>query len=112
MKYGEVDRAADYANQEQTALDAAAAKQKDIDANGKTVTSLQAGIGNFKGYSDAAIANREALRGLESKMLDMVSAYAATGASQQQVVPTPRGSRLSSRRTRVRSTRTSVLQLP
>jgi TP901 family phage tail tape measure protein len=85
QKYGEVDRAADYANQEQTALDAAAAKQVDIDANAKTSASLQAGIGNFKGYSDAAIANREALRGLESKMLDMVAAYAATGASQQEV---------------------------
>jgi TP901 family phage tail tape measure protein len=85
QKYGEVDRAADYANQEQTALDAAAAKQQDIVANQKTTDSLKAGIDNFKGYSDAAIANREALRNLESKMLDMVTAYAATGASQQQV---------------------------
>lgn len=85
LKYGEGARAADYANQEQTALDAAAAKQKDIAANEQTYNSLKAGIGNFKGYSDAAIANREALRNLESKMLDMVSAYAATGASQQQV---------------------------
>jgi TP901 family phage tail tape measure protein len=85
QKYGEIDRAADYANQEQTALDAAAAKQTDIAANQKTSDSLKAGISNFKGYSDAAIANREALRNLESKMLDMVTAYAATGASQQQV---------------------------
>ena len=85
IKYGEVDRAADYANQEQTALDAAAAKKIDIDANTKTSASLQAGIGNFKGYSDAAIANREALRNLEMKMTDMVVAYAATGKSQEQV---------------------------
>lgn len=85
LKYGEVDRAADYANQEKTALDAAAAKQKDIEANKKQADTIQAGIGKLTGYSDAAIANREALRGLESKMLDMISAYAATGASQQQV---------------------------
>lgn len=85
QKYGEVDRAADYATQEQTALDAAAAKQKDIDANNKTSVSLKEGMNNFEGYSEAAIANREALRNLESKMLDMIAAYAATGATQEQV---------------------------
>jgi TP901 family phage tail tape measure protein len=85
QKYGEVDRAADYAQQEEEALLAAAAKQKDIEANNKTVVSLKAGISNFDGYSEAAIENREALRNLESKMLDMVVAYAATGASQEQV---------------------------
>lgn len=85
LKYGENARAADYANQEQKALDAAAAKQKDITANNKTIDSLRAGIDNFNGYSDAAIANRAALRDLEAKMLDMISAYAATGASQEQV---------------------------
>lgn len=85
QKYGETDRAADYAQQEEEALLSAAAKQKDIDANNKTVVSLKAGIDNFEGYSDAAIANRAALRDLESKMIDMVAAYAATGASQEQV---------------------------
>lgn len=85
LKYGETDRAVDYANQEQTALDNAAAKQKDIDATGRAQTALEQGLTALDGYSDAAIANREALRGLEAKMLDMVSAYAATGASQAQV---------------------------
>ena len=84
-KYGEVDRAADYAAQEKSALDSAAAKQKDIQANNAQIASLRAGIGNLTGYSDAAIANRAALRDLESKMIDMISAYAATGKSQQQV---------------------------
>lgn len=84
-KYGETDRAFDYATQEQEALNAAAAKQKDIDANVKTANTLRAGIDDFSSNTDAAIANREALRNLESKMLDMVSAYAATGASQEQV---------------------------
>lgn len=85
LKYGETDRAADYAAQEQKALDAAAAKQKDIAANQKTITSLQQGMYALDGYSQAAIDNREAIRNLESKMIDMISAYAATGASQQQV---------------------------
>lgn len=85
QKYGETDRAMDYAQQEEEALLAAAAKQKDIDANNKTANSLRAGIDDFTSNSDAAIENREALRNLESKMLDMVSAYAATGASQEQV---------------------------
>jgi TP901 family phage tail tape measure protein len=85
QKYGEVDRAADYAAQEQTALDAAAAKQKDIAANQKTMTTLQQGMYALDGYSQAAIDNREAIRNLEAKTLDMITAYAATGASQQDV---------------------------
>lgn len=85
LKYGEYDRAADYAQQEQEALNAAAAKQKDIQANNSQIISLRAGIGQLKGYSQAAIENREAVRNLEMKMLDMVSAYARTGASTEQV---------------------------
>lgn len=84
-KYGEGDRQVDYENQAQTALDNAAAKQKDIDATKASSKELSDGIGNFEGYSEAAIANREALRNLETKMIDMIAAYAATGASQEQV---------------------------
>lgn len=85
LKYGETARAADYGNQAKTSLDNAAAKQKEIDVASKEATTIQNGIGLLTGYSDAAIANREALRGLETKMIDMVAAYAATGASQEQV---------------------------
>jgi TP901 family phage tail tape measure protein len=84
-KYGETDRQLDYESQAKTALDNAAAKQKDIDATQKQLDTVQAGIGEFNGYTDAAIANREALRTLEQKMNDMVVAYAATGASTEQV---------------------------
>lgn len=84
-KYGETDRQVDYENQAQTALDNAAAKQKDIDATNKQAVTLQAGIGALDGYTDAAIANRAAIRDLEAKMIDMIAAYANTGASQQQV---------------------------
>jgi len=85
IKYGETDRAADYGQQAKEALDNAAAKQKEIDASNKEANTVQAGIGLLTGYSDAAIANRAALRDLETKMIDMVAAYAATGHSQQEV---------------------------
>lgn len=84
-KYGETDRMIDYENQAQTALDNAAAKKKDINANIKATATLEDGIGKLDGYTDAAIANRAALRDLESKALDMIVAYAATGASTDQV---------------------------
>lgn len=85
VKYGEVDRAADYAQQEQALLDSAAAKQKDIDVSKNQQQTIQDGIGKLTGFSQAAIDNRAALRDLESKMLDMISAYANTGASVEQV---------------------------
>lgn len=85
LKYGETDRAMDYGNQAQTALDAAAAKQKDIDATNKQSRELADGIGKLTGFSQAAIDNRAALRDLETKMIDMVVAYANTGASVDQV---------------------------
>ena len=85
IKYGEVDRAADYGQQAQEALNNAAAKQKDIDASKKQADEIQSGIGLLTGYSDAAIANRAALRDLESKTLDMIAAYAAQGHSMDQV---------------------------
>lgn len=85
IKYGETDRAADYGQQATEALNNASAKQKEIDAANKEADTVQAGIGLLTGYSDAAIANRAALRDLETKMIDMIAAYAATGHSQQEV---------------------------
>jgi len=85
LKYGEGARAADYGNQAQTALDNAAAKQKEINASSKEAQTIQDGIGALTGYSDAAIANRAALRGLETKMIDMVAAYATLGHSTDEV---------------------------
>ena len=85
MKYGEVDRAADYGQQAQESLNNAAAKQKEIDASNKEAATVQAGIGLLTGYSDAAIANREALRNLETKVIDMIGAYAAAGHTTDEV---------------------------
>lgn len=85
LKYGETDRAADYGQQAKTALDNAAAKQKDIVATNAQSKEISDGIGALTGYSDAAIANRAALRDLESKTLDMIAAYAAQGHSIEEV---------------------------
>ena len=84
-KYGEVDRAKDYEQQAEEARLAAAEKQKNIDTAREEQRELENGIYALDGYSQAAIDNRNAIRDLESKMIDMISAYAATGASQQQV---------------------------
>ncbi len=85
IKYGEGDRAASYGNTAQTALDNAAAKQKEIDADVISRKTIQDGIGTITGYTQAAIDNRTALRDLEAKTIDMVAAYAAQGHSVQQV---------------------------
>lgn len=84
-KYGEVDRARDYEQQAEEARLAAAEKQKNIDVSRKEQIELENGMYALDGYSQAAIDNRNALRDLETKMLGMISAYAATGASQNQV---------------------------
>ncbi|ALY08391.1 tail length tape measure protein [Arthrobacter phage Amigo] len=84
-KYGEGDRARDYEQQAEEARLAAAEKQKNIDTSREEQLELQNGMYALDGYSQAAIDNRNALRDLESKMVEMISAYAATGASQNQV---------------------------
>ncbi|ASX99264.1 tape measure protein [Arthrobacter phage Molivia] len=84
-KYGEGDRARDYEQQAEEARLAAAEKQKNIDTSRKEQIELQNGVNALDGYSQAAIDNRNALRDLESKMIGMITAYASTGASQQQV---------------------------
>jgi len=84
-KYGEGDRARDYEQQAEEARLAAAEKQRNIDASKKEQAATEQGMTALDGYSQAAIDNRNALRDLESKMLAMIGAYAATGASQQQV---------------------------
>lgn len=85
VKYGEMDRAADYGQQATEALNRASAKQKEIDTANKEAATIEAGIGALTGYSDAAIANRAALRDLEMKTLDMIAAYAAQGHSIDEV---------------------------
>jgi hypothetical protein len=85
IKYGEVDRAADYGQQATEALNNAAAKQREIDTARTEQRTIQDGIGLLTGYTDAAIANRAALRDLEMKTIDMIAAYATQGHSVDEV---------------------------
>jgi len=84
-QYGDTGRAKEYENEADQARNAAAEKLSKIEVDKKERTEVQNGIGNLKGYSQAAIDNRNDLRDLESKMLDMVEAYARTGKSTNSV---------------------------
>lgn len=85
VKYGDTERA------QSTQVDIDEAKQKinegqtKITDNDKEIATLQAGQFALKGYTEAAIANREALRSLQSQMIGLIEAYAAAGHSTQEI---------------------------
>ena len=85
VKYGDTERA------QSTQVDIDEAKQKinegqtKIADNDKEIATLQAGQFALKGYTEAAIANREALRSLQSQMVGLIEAYAAAGHSTQEI---------------------------
>lgn len=85
VKYGDTERA------QSTQVDIDEAKQKisegqtKIADNDKEIATLQAGQFALKGYTEAAIANREALRSLQSQMVGLIETYAAAGHSTQEI---------------------------
>nr|DAD88350.1 MAG TPA: tail tape measure [Siphoviridae sp. ctLfk13] len=85
VKYGDTERA------QSTQVDIDEAKQKinegqtKIADNDKEIATLQAGQFALKGYTEAAIANREALRSLQSQMIGLIETYAAAGHSTQEI---------------------------
>lgn len=85
VKYGDTERA------RSTQVDIDEAKQKisegqsKIADNDKEIATLQAGQFALKGYTDEAIANREALRSLQSQMIGLIEAYAAAGHSTKEI---------------------------
>ena len=85
LKYGDEERAQSL----QVDIDDAKEKinegQNKISENNNEIATLQAGQYALKGYTEAAIANREALRSLQSQMIGLIEAYAATGHSTQQI---------------------------
>lgn len=85
LKHGNVQAAKEYADQAKAMREAAAEKQQQIKANDAERTSIQKGIGNLKGYSQAAIDNRNDLRQLEQAALKIPEAYAGIGASADKV---------------------------
>lgn len=85
VKYGDEERM----QSTQTDIDEAKQKinegQTKIADNDKEISTLQAGQFALKGYTEAAIANREALRSLQSQMIGLIEAYAAAGHSTQEI---------------------------
>ena len=85
VKYGDEERM----QSTQTDIDEAKQKinegQTKIADNDKEISTLQAGQFALKGYTEAAIANREALKSLQSQMIGLIEAYAAAGHSTQEI---------------------------
>lgn len=85
LKYGDEERAQSL----QVDIDDAKEKinegQNKISENNNEIATLQAGQYALKGYTEAAIANRESLRSLQSQMVGLIEAYAAAGHSTQQI---------------------------
>ena len=85
LKYGDEERAQSL----QVDIDDAKEKinegQNKISENNNEIATLQAGQYALKGYTEEAIANREALRSLQSQMIGLIEAYAAAGHSTQEI---------------------------
>lgn len=85
VKYGDEERM----QSTQTDIDEAKQKinesQTKIGENSQEISVLQAGQFALKGHTEAAIANREALRSLQSQMIGLIEAYAAAGHSTQEI---------------------------
>ena len=85
VKYGDEERM----QSTQTDIDEAKQKinegQTKIADNDKEISTLQAGQFALKGYTEAAIANREALKSLQSQMIGLIEVYAAAGHSTQEI---------------------------
>lgn len=85
VKYGDEERM----QSTQTDIDEAKQKinesQSKIGENSQEISVLQAGQFALKGYTEAAIANREALKSLQSQMIGLIEAYAAAGHSTQEI---------------------------
>lgn len=85
VKYGDEERM----QSTQTDIDEAKQKinesQTKIGENSQEISVLQAGQFALKGYTEAAIANREALRSLQSQMIGLIETYAAAGHSTQEI---------------------------
>lgn len=85
VKYGDEERM----RSTQTDIDEAKQKinesQTKIGENSQEISVLQAGQFALRGYTEAAIANREALKSLQSQMVGLIEAYAAAGHSTQEI---------------------------
>ena len=84
-KYGDNSRVRDIqVDIDKTTKDIADTKKQIADKQ-KDIQVTRDGIYALQGYTEAAINNRAALKALQSTMIDMINAYAASGASTEQL---------------------------
>lgn len=84
-RYGDKDRADQYKKEADASRASAKEKQTQINSNKKEADTLQKGLGVLKGYTQAAIDNREEVRKLQKASLDVAVAHAKAGASATKV---------------------------
>ena len=84
-KYGDTSRERDIqVDIDKTTKDIADTKKQIADKE-KDIQVTRDGMYALQGYTEAAINNRAALKALQSTMIDMINAYAASGASTEQL---------------------------
>lgn len=84
-KYGDTSRVRDIQVDIDKTTKDISDTQKSIAEKTKEITKTREGMYALQGYTEAAINNRAALKALQATMVDMINAYAASGASTEQL---------------------------
>lgn len=84
-KYGDNSRVRDIQVDIDKTSKEIADTQKSIAEKTKEINKTKEGMYVLQGYTEAAINNRAALKALQATMIEMINAYAASGASTEQL---------------------------
>ena len=84
-KYGDNSRVRDIQVDIDKTSKEIADTQKSIAEKTKEINKTKEGMYALQGYTEAAINNRAALKALQAAMIEMINAYAASGASTEQL---------------------------
>ena len=84
-KYGDTSRERDIQVDIDKTNKEIADAQKSIQVKTQEIATTRAGMYALQGYTEAAINNRAALQALQASMIEMINAYAASGASTEQL---------------------------
>ena len=84
-KYGDTVRAEQYAAEASKYRGQIAENEAKIKENYDKSGQISRGMGNLNGFSKEAIENRANIRALQQDMIGLLEAYAATGATTQQL---------------------------
>ena len=84
-KYGDTSRVRDIQVDIDKTTKEISDTQKSITEKTKEIAKTREGMYALQGYTEAAINNRAALKALQAAMIEMINAYAASGASTEQL---------------------------